>query len=275
MSWRKSLGSAVLMLLVFGFVALWTVPVQADPLYAETSACLAGPGGPTCFRPNVVISGNAASGNPAVIDGSTFPWLAVKVMDTTTDNAVLVQMRADLENPAHFFSNVYMNLADSLVGKTFTAVANPNPVPTSDTVTPGAVEFGNNDYKADGDGFFDIRFNFATSGTEKFEGTEYVTYLITCTNCTGTDAGGNEQLTETSLNFFSTGGDKGAFRIAAHLQGLATSTNCVGGAESCSSVWIGGQGTGGDVPEPATLVLATATMGFGGAIWKGIRRRRA
>jgi hypothetical protein len=87
-------------------------------------------------------------------------------------------------------------------------------------------------YKADGDGSFD----FLVAGIGE-------TFLGTGNTLTFTIAG------DTNVNNFiddSVGGDKGAFKFAAHIGSLA---NPAGG-----SAWVG-DGTGVTLPEPGTMIL--------------------
>jgi hypothetical protein len=92
--------------------------------------------------------------------------------------------------------------------------------------------FTSNAYKADGDGSFD----FLVAGIGE-------TFLGTGNTLTFTILG------DTNVNNFiddSVGGDKGAFKFAAHIGSLA---NPAGG-----SAWVG-DGTGVMLPEPGTMIL--------------------
>lgn len=112
------------------------------------------------------------------------------------------------------------------------------------------VSMGVDAFKADGDGFFDISFNFPQSPpANRFNGSDSVTYHIAYP---GVD------LTNAHFTHPSTpGGGNGSFFSAAHVQGTG------GGGQSG---WIGSQSK---VPEPTTLALLTL-----GGLAVLLRRRR-
>lgn len=88
-----------------------------------------------------------------------------------------------------------------------------------------------NKYKADGDGFYDIRF---TWDANVFGTGDFVTYLITS----------SESISVQSFNFTSLpGGGNGTYFSAAHIQGIGNDSD---------SGWIAPIAP---VPEPSTLLL--------------------
>ena len=84
---------------------------------------------------------------------------------------------------------------------------------------------GVNKFKADGDGNYDIKVSFTTSGNV-FKAGESVTFQIS--SLVGLN------LEESMFNQLSVGGAKGSFHTAAHVQALSN----------------GGSGWIGDTPEP-------------------------
>lgn len=125
---------------------------------------------------------------------------------------------------------------------TFTVVDN------SDSV-PNEVLMGNNLFMADGDGFFDIAFNFPQppgSGALRFTEGETVIYDLTYISAIDVSS---------FLYFSEMGGGTGVFLAAAHIQRTG------GGQESG---WIGA------VPEPGSATL----LGLG-ITALGLKRRRA
>lgn len=87
-------------------------------------------------------------------------------------------------------------------------------------------------FKADGDGLYDIEFAFATKAGDRFGAGESLEVTIT----------GIASLTASSFNFVSTpDGGHGPFVTAAHVQGIADTGDGTSG-------WV-------TVPEPSTLAL--------------------
>lgn len=110
---------------------------------------------------------------------------------------------------------------------------------------------GADGFKADGDGYFDFKLDFATASTaDRFTAGETSTYLIS----------GISGLTAADFNFLSApGGGTGSWSSAAKVQGIGPA----GG-----SGWVGGE----VVPEPASwLLLGTVTATLA---WGVLRRRR-
>jgi len=104
----------------------------------------------------------------------------------------------------------------------------------------------NNEFKADGDGSYDIEFQFATAGERRFDPGEDAVYLI--------------YSSETGLNALSFASKSdpgnvslgGPFATAAHVQGIPKGMFVPNG-----SGWIADPGVAipGPVPEPGTLLL--------------------
>ena len=145
-----------------------------------------------------------------------------------------------------FLGAWYFNINPALqagVGSlAFTSQASSGINPALVTVSTGADAF-----KADGDGFFDILFDLPTSGSDRFEAGDSLTYLIT----------GIAGLTANDFNATSVNGPVSGFYTAAHLQALANG----------QSDWIadqdgGGGQTGGPVPEPSTYLVLGSFLGL-------------
>ena len=170
-------------------------------------------------------SGATAPAGPAPWGTATFDD------DTGNPNTVDLTLGAaglvDVEFIDQWMFNFDPGLDPTLL--TFAAVDNIDSVPT--------LSFGTDLFMADGDGFFDIHFDFPPPpGTfpEKFTTGEQITYTLIYTS----------PIDVTSFDFLSTpppGGGPGPFRTAAQIQGIAP-----GGLES---------GWATEVPEPASALL--------------------
>ncbi|MFG0283106.1 MAG: hypothetical protein ACF8R7_01670 [Phycisphaerales bacterium JB039] len=120
-----------------------------------------------------------------------------------------------------------------------------------------AILTGTNDYKADGDGYFDIRFDFPNSG-DTFGMGEMAEFKIT-----------GPGITASSFAFLSVNGppSKNGFMSAAHVQGI--------GAGGGLSGWIapGGETPPATVPLPAPLALGAAGLGLAAGVRVVTRRK--
>jgi len=124
--------------------------------------------------------------------------------------------------------------------------------PLSVSPTANSISKGINEFKADGDGFFDINFNW---NANVFGQGDSVKYKITST----------ESILASSFDFSAPGGDKGSFHTAAHVQGIAIPGTAEG------SGWIGDTGT--PIPEPATmLLLGCGLIGLAGFARKKFKK---
>ena len=139
---------------------------------------------------------------------------------------------------SEFSSEIYFNLDPGLSldqsSLVFNETASSGSFSTP-TISQGA---GDNNYKADGDGKYDFRFNFGTSSGTTFGAGDSITYFIS----------GIPGLMASSFSFQSApAGGSGPFFAAAHIQALA------GGL----STWIepGGGPMITPIPEPAPMAF--------------------
>ena len=152
-------------------------------------------------------------------------------------------------NPTILNPQTFLNITHSS-GETATAVKE------ATVNDPGTGNAGT--FKADGDGFFDIVFNFETSNLPtRFTNGETSVYTITGTG-----------ITASTFDFSSiNGGGNGTYKSAAHV--LNTTGVGTGG-----SGWIGGDENPPQevVPEPGFYL--TLAPGMLGLMYMAYRRRR-
>ena len=230
---------------------LFTGVASAHPI---SPGCVAGPGSPTCFRPNLIVTGD-----PAV----TTPPLFVEIVD---DGGVILSIQANLAGTDEFIGNVRMNLNPDIdpTALTFTLLDENTdseiPVPilgeNSVNLPPPAGGLGANNW--------DIGFNFNIApGNTKFDGTELVEWRVTCDATKDADC---STFDVTSFNFTNAGG----FRICTHVQGVDTSSPNSNGA---GSTLVCGTPGSNQVPEPGTVtLLGAAAIGLSTLMRRRLRR---
>lgn len=186
--------------------------------------------------------------------GST-PWVVATLQDTA--GGVLLTVNNSGLNGGEFLGSLYLNInpADSsqIPNLTFALQS------SSAGVTAPTIQTGEDGFKADGDGKYDILFSFATANAGVFGAGDQISYLIS----------GIPGLTVEDFVFLSTpAGGNGPFDAAGHIQGIGSNDDSAWVDPSQGAIII-------PVPEPAPaaiLVLALGLIG-GSKIW--LRRARA
>ena len=190
------------------------------------------------YQFNDVFSYSGSASSPA----GAAPWIDATFQDTA--NGVLLTVNNPGLTGGEFLSELYLNLnpIDTVNNLTFTFVSG------STGVSAPAIQTGEDLYKADGDGKYDILLSFSTSNSGRFGAGDSLTYLIA--GITGISAADFEFKSAPA-------GGHGPFYAAAHVQGIA-------GETGSDSVWIdpalGPQIA--PVPEPGPIAFSVVGMGL-------------
>ena len=190
------------------------------------------------YQFNDVFSYSGVVSSPA----GPAPWVDATFQDTAS--GVLLTVNNLGLSSGEFLSELYLNLnpVDTVTNLTFALVSG-----TSGVNAP-TIQAGEDGYKADGDGKYDILLSFSTSNSGRFGAGDSLTCLIA----------GITGLSATDFEYESTSaGGHGPFYAAAHVQGIACETGS-------DSVWmdpsLGPQIT--PVPEPAPIALLAMAVGL-------------
>jgi len=186
-------------------------------------------------------------------NGST-PWITASFIDVSPNNVKLTMSASNLTG-VEYINQWYFNSLVDTAGLTFTAL---DYAAITTAIVPS---LGSDAFKADGDGFFDIAFNFSNvDDGSRFEAGETVTYNIFGTG-----------ITAATFNTQSvTGGGAGIYESAAQISGITVSDPGNAGCNAidnpdypdCGSGWIANTTV---VPEPISsslFVVGAATLGF-------------
>jgi hypothetical protein len=223
-------------------VAIEQTPMKQNRILGLVVAVLALPQ-INAFALDYGMTGEFSNGTAP---SGTTPWASVGITDD--GKGVLVTLSIG-QNDIGKLSEWYLNYDPTRSVSQLQI----NGIDTAD-VKSWSADTGINAFKADGDGTYDIRFNFATSGNT-FKTGESLQFRITSKD--GTD------LNPEDFDYVSVGGAKGSFHTAAHVQALT------GGY----SGWVGDVPGSPPVNEVPDGSLTVTLLGMGIVTIEFLRRK--
>jgi hypothetical protein len=179
------------------------------------------------------------------------PWLTATFSNIGDSGDVKLTLAANLQS-SQFVRDWYFNLNPEFDSTELTITRN---TPDGGNAPIASTSTGNNLQKADGDGFYDLLFEFPTAEGSTFNGTETAIFTLSLSS-------GN--ILEDDFSYKSVGSNSG-YSAAAHIQGIP-----ITGSTETDSTWVvpGGEGVS-NVPIPPTVFLLGA--GLIGLV--GLRRK--
>ncbi len=189
---------------------------------------------------------NVFSGN---VPDSSSPYGTITFTDIGGET-VQITFTASLEDSSEFITEWDFNV----VGIDPTALVFTFVSSTGGVGLP-TISKGTDAFKADGDGLYDVFFEFPQPAASRLNGTDTSVWNVTCNPDCNLDASDFAALSSQTGN----AGPNGPFHTAAHVQGITPDcsgwvSDTVGGSVSNPS------GRCGAVPEPSTVLLFGAGL---------------
>jgi hypothetical protein len=189
-----------------------------------------------------------SSGTPPAGPG---PWITASIQNISPGTVQLTIANNGLlgsEFVSGFYLNLNTNFSPLNLSISYISSSGTFLIPS---VGSGTIERGTDSFKADGDGKYDVLFDFSTVSGSTFGAGESVTYQIS----------GIAGLTADDFVYLSApNGGHGPFYAAAHVQGI--------GSDGALSGWVepslGAQPI--LVPEPSSAALLVLSLGFLGFV---------
>ena len=179
------------------------------------------------------------------------PWITATIQNTTPGTVLLTVANNGLVG-SEFVSGFYLNLNTDFnpLNLSLSYVSSVGSF-TLPSIASGTIERGTDSFKADGDGKYDLLFDFITASGNTFGAGDTITYQIS----------GISGLTADDFVYLSApNGGHGPFYAAAHVQGI--------GADGSLSGWVepslGAQPI--LVPEPSSCILLVLSLGSLGLV---------
>lgn len=229
-----------------------STPTWARFLTFAVALCLRANVGQAAMDPGIVYNfNNVFSGS--VNPGGSAPWVTATFQNDGSAGVLLTISGADLagsEKLDSVYFNVNPALSASIPNLTFSLQS------SSAGLAQPQISTGEDAFKADGDGKYDIKFAFGT-GQGTFNNGDSITYLVS----------GVTGLTADDFAYLSApAGGSGPFYSAAHILGISPNN---------SSVWV--EPSAGPIPQ-ISMMPEPASFGFAGAALAGfvaLRRRKS